>query len=962
MNFKTIIFSVFTLVAASASAAVMTSGYTVGSGLLSPNGETLFVDAAAAGGSDANDNDGYNDNFTVLIDGAGHWLVGDTVEITGFAVTVHNASANGTMTFDILQGVGGAGDTGAGGLVSLGSATASYGYSGSTETVYVNFDTPVSFVADTNSTKIGINISNSAQLRLKYKSTFPVTRYNKTTGNANQAMNVSVAGKVYPLNPINTVPEFKSDPFVRPAALMDAAYAGSLADAATDADGDLLSFFKVPSGFSGPGADWLSISTNGVLSGLPGTNEVGINSWVVEVTDNHGGTNEAIMKVYVRSEPVSGKPNILYILADDLGYADIGANGWAELEFTTPHIDSIFNAGVRCKAGLVSNSVCAPSRAGLMTGRSGSRFGFESNLPAAQWDAGSRIGLDPTQKTIPDVLKTAGYKTFGLGKWHIGGNTELFHPNLRGFDEWYGLLGGSRSYWQVTGYNKDDSIEHNGVWVQEPADMYITDFLTDQALDYIADQSTNNPAQPWFMYMSYTAPHAPMHAKASDLARVPLVSHFGTTADNEKRQIYGGMVVSLDDNVGRLLDQLELLGIAENTMVVFHSDNGGPPDQNWSRNNPLRGKKGELWEGGIRVPFAISWPGTIPAGQVADYDSPVSSLDLMPTFAAISGADQLQEIRTDGINLMPFLTNAVATTAPRKLYWRRGDTSKIAIRSGDYKYYYNRTTGAEYLFNHGSGSGEWDSGNKANSEPAKLAELQAEWAAYEATITDPHFNAGGPLLAVTTYDLDEAQTNTPYSMPLTYSTPGPSCTWSIVSDKPDWLSINPVTGELSGTPSVTNAYYNYIQLQVSDGSNTSTYNVPLRIPDSNNIGLEDWKAVHRISDLPDSADPDKDGVPNLVEYALGGNPVLIDQVEMPSLAVGTNSITYKHLRRSGQALNYEVMVADNLFTNWISAPVADIQPVDRGDGFEQVFQTLEIDPGVTTQKFVRLDISESTVE
>ncbi|VGO15466.1 Arylsulfatase [Pontiella desulfatans] len=941
-------------VTAAVSAAVMTSGYTVGSGLLNPNGETLFVDAAAAGGSDATDNDGYSDNFTVLIDGAGYWVVGDTVEITGFALTVHNASANGTFTFDVLQGAGGIGDTGAGGLASLGTATASYGYSGSTETVYVNFDIPVSFVADANSTKIGIHISNTGALKLKYNATFPVTRYNKTTGNANQAMNISVAGKVFPLNPINSVPEFKTNPFGRTAAVKDVPYSGTLAGVASDADGDELIFSKVPSGFSGPGSDWLTISTNGALSGLPGTNEVGKNTWTVQATDGNGGTNQATLHIQVNAEPPSVKPNILYILADDLGYADISANGWANLEFETPQIDRIFNGGVRAKAGFVSNSVCAPSRAGLMTGRSGSRFGFESNLPAAQWDEGSVIGLDPGQKTIPDVLQTAGYKTHGLGKWHIGGNTNLFHPNLRGFDEWYGFLGGSRSYWQVTEYNKDDSIEHNGVWVQEPADIYVTDFLTDQALDYISNQTTNHPAQPWFMYMSYNAPHAPMHAKAEDLARVPVVSHFSTESDNENRRIYGAMVVSMDDNIGRLLDQLDLLGIAENTVVVFHSDNGGPPDQNWSRNNPLRGKKGELWEGGIRVPFAISWPGTIPAGQIAEHDSPVSSLDLMPTFAAISGADQLQEIRTDGINLMPFLTNAVATTSPRKLYWRRGDTTKIAVRSGDYKYYFNRTTGDEYLFNHASGSGEYS--NKATGEPDRLAELQATWAAYESTLTDPHFNAGGPLLAIRTYDLEAAQTNTPYSMPLEYSTPGPACTWSILSGKPDWLEIDPVTGELSGTPSATNAYYNPIQLQIDDGANTSTYNVPLRISGSNNIGFEDWKAVHGIPG--DSTDMDGDGVPDIVEYALGGDPAHRGEIEMPSLAVNEGALTYAHLRRKGQSLTYDVKVADDLFSTWQPAPLWATETVDRGNGFEVVLQTLDIDPGVVSNQFIRLDVYE----
>lgn len=936
--------------AGEASAAMMTSGYSVGSGLLSPSGESLFVDAAAAGGDDASDGDGYNDLFTVLIDGAGHWELGDTVEITGFALTVHGATANGTMTFEVLQGSGGVGNTGAGNLASLGSASASYPYSGSTETVYVNFDTPVRFIADANSTKIGIHISNSNALRLKYKSTNPVTRYNRSTGNANSAMNVSVAGTVTPGAPVNHPPAFTIEPLGQAPAREGAAYHGSLTNAATDQNGDTLTYSKTA------GSEWLEISATGILSGTPASSDTGLNTWTIEVDDGNGETDSATLYIYVLETGETTKPNILYILADDLGYADVSANGWADLEFTTPQIDTIFNGGLRAKAGYVSNSVCAPSRAGLLTGRSGSRFGFEANVPPAQWEPGSRMGLDPSQRTIPDVLKVAGYKTFGLGKWHLGGNTSLFHPNIRGFDEWYGFLGGARSYWQISEYDIDSSIEHNGVWVQEPADMYATDFLTDQALAYISDQTVNHPDQPWFMYLSYNAPHHPMDAKPEDIARVPLTNHFGTASDNAYRQIYGGMVVSMDDNVGRVLDLLDALGIASNTMIVFHSDNGGPPDQNWARNNPLRGKKGELWEGGIRVPFAISWPGTIPAGQVADHDSPVSSLDLMPTFAAISGADQLQQIRTDGMNLMPFLTNAVSTTSPRKLFWRRGVTTKIAIRSGDYKYYRNRTTGDSYLFNHGSGSGEW--GNLADSEPAILAQLQAEWAEYEATLADPHWG-GDYLLAITTYDLDKAVTNQPYSMPLTYSTPaGETCTWSILAGKPDWLSIDPSTGELSGTPSATNEYYNYIQLEIDDGAgNTSTYNVPLLVQGSNNIGLEDWKAEHGLAGAPGDADSDADGIPDMVEYALGGNPSQPDEVELPKLEIGSQSLSYSHLRRKTPSINYDVMVTDDLTLTWSNAPVVGTSPVDRGDGFEELTLTLDIDPSVVTQKFMRLDVS-----
>ena len=534
------------------------------------------------------------------------------------------------------------------------------------------------------------------------------------------------------------------------------------------------------------------------------------------------------------------KPNILYILADDLGYADVGANGWSELEFKTPHIDSIFSGGVRFRAGYVSNSVCAPSRAGLLTGRSGSRFGFDSNIPHAYANKpGSTIGLDPKQKTIADMLKKVGYKTYAIGKWHLGDNDGLFHPNRRGFDEFYGLIGGSRSYFQLKKYDHGQSIEHNGTWVKEPEDIYVTDFLTDKALDFISDQAANHPDQPWFMYMSYTAPHAPMHAKPEDIARVPLAHHFKKASDNTQRQIYAAMVLNMDDNIGRLIDKLDELGIADDTLIVFHSDNGGPMvGKNWSINYPLTGGKGSLWEGGIRVPFAMRWTGTIPSGQVLDQDCPVSSLDMMPMFASISGADQVQDIVTDGVDLMPLLTKKITTLAPRKLFWRRDSKRMIAIRSGDWKYYHDRETGETYLFDLSSGSKEADSVNRAASKPDILARLQGEYADYEAALPDPAWSAWGdnlgPLLAVTTYTLDDAVRGRPYSMPLTCSnTPkGGPVTWSIVSGKPDWLSIDSAAGLLSGTPPMTAAGADTIQLQIATATDTSTYKVSLRVKDA----------------------------------------------------------------------------------------------------------------------------------
>jgi hypothetical protein len=334
----------------------------------------------------------------------------------------------------------------------------------------------------------------------------------------------------------------------------------------------------------------------------------------------------------------------------------------------------------------------------------------------------------------------------------------------------------------------------------------------------------------------------------------------------------------MDDNVGRLLNRLGALGIADRTLVVFHSDNGGPMQgSNWSRNNPLRGTKGSLWEGGLRVPFAIQWPGRIPAGQVVGYDTPISALDMMPTFAAVSGADQVQDIRTEGVNLMPLLRGRVASLPPRRLYWRRGTATQVAIRDGGWKYYRNRNTGEDFLFDHATDGSEW--WNEAPGNPAKVAELAAAYADYEATLPDPHWSGDGERLAITTYALNHAVANQAYAMPLSHAPAGRSVTWSM-TNAPGWLGINPVTGELSGTPSPADAKHNTVTLQIEDRSDTSTYTVPLTVvggydPDDTDAdGLPDAWETRQFRSIEVTSggaeeDQDGDGASDRAEYIEG---------------------------------------------------------------------------------------------
>lgn len=428
------------------------------------------------------------------------------------------------------------------------------------------------------------------------------------------------------------------------------------------------------------------------------------------------------------------RPNILLIVADDLGYGDLSIQGCKD--FSTPHIDNLFHQGIRFTQAYVSNTVCAPSRAGLITGRMGSNFGFEANLPAKAKQPGSTIGLDPKQKTMGDLLKQAGYQTYLVGKWHLGHNDQLFHPNKRGFDQFLGFTGGARDYWPLKKIDHGKSLQHNGIFIEEPHNFYITDYLTEQATEFIAKQTKEQPEQPFFMFLSYTAPHHPMHAKESDLARV---QHIPTTDHprGDWRRIYAAMMLNLDDNIGRLLRFLDKQQLTENTLIVFLSDNGGPLEKNGSNNGNLRGAKGSLWEGGMRVPYAMQWKGTIPAEQVSAQQ--VSSLDLLPTFMAISGADRNIHFETDGVDLTPIITNQVQQLNQRPFLWRRNYTDDLCLRRGAYKYVKTRGNNKEYLFDVEQDPSELR--NLARELPEILDSMRREFATWEATIPAPAFNS-----------------------------------------------------------------------------------------------------------------------------------------------------------------------------------------------------------------------------
>ncbi|PZX61338.1 arylsulfatase A-like enzyme [Algoriphagus ratkowskyi] len=360
--------------------------------------------------------------------------------------------------------------------------------------------------------------------------------------------------------------------------------------------------------------------------------------------------------------------NLVLIVADDLGYGDLGFTGSTQIK--TPKIDKLAASGVTFTQGYVSSAVCSPSRAGFITGINQVEFGHDNNL------GGVEPGFDPeynglplTQQTIADHLNKLGYVNGLIGKWHLGKEPQ-FHPLKRGFDEFWGYTGGGHDYFEAlpngTGYK--EPLESN---FKTPAPItYITDDVGNESVDFI----TRHKDEPFFLFAAFNAPHTPMQALEEDLALYQNIA-------DKKRRTYAAMVHRLDLNVGKIMQSLEDQGLKENTLVVFISDNGGPTDSNASNNAPYRGQKGILLEGGIHVPFVMNLPSLLPKGL--NYDEQVTSLDIVPTFLALAGDKETDMNMFTGLDLLPHLTGKTAPLANREMTWKF--TISRAIREGDWK-------------------------------------------------------------------------------------------------------------------------------------------------------------------------------------------------------------------------------------------------------------------------------------
>lgn len=424
------------------------------------------------------------------------------------------------------------------------------------------------------------------------------------------------------------------------------------------------------------------------------------------------------------------RPNIIVIMADDLGYADLGCYGCKDIP--TPHIDRLAKEGARFTSGYVTAPMCGPSRAGFLTGRNQSTFGYYGNV-SQPFDPAQGL---PKMETIASLLKKEGYATAGVGKWHMGTTNEQ-HPNQMGFDDWYGFLGGGLMYYPLNHpsykgrFNplnrpaKGRDLQHTMPLIhnREPVewDQYLTRELTDAGLGFLE----KNQEKPFFLFMSYNAPHLDLEAPEESIAKFPADSMTKIPGVKpEDRSIYGAMVYELDEAVGQLLEKVDALGLTENTLVWFLSDNGGM--KRTSDNRPLRGAKWDAFEGGLRVPMIVKWPGRIPSGMVLE--SAVTSLDLGSTSVAMAGGDPVKA-GLQGKDIRSYVT-AKSSDAPHEvLFWRTGNYAKPTgvIRSGDFKLIVEK--GKPQLYNLKVDLGEKK--NLAASQPERVQTLLTQWKAWD---------------------------------------------------------------------------------------------------------------------------------------------------------------------------------------------------------------------------------------
>jgi arylsulfatase A-like enzyme len=418
------------------------------------------------------------------------------------------------------------------------------------------------------------------------------------------------------------------------------------------------------------------------------------------------------------------RPNIIYIVCDDLGYADLGCYGGRAADFgpVSPHIDRLAAGGVKFTQGYANSPVCSPTRFALITMRYQYRLRGAMEEPINSRSKGSTtLGLPPEVPTLPSLLKKAGYHTALIGKWHLG-YPPSFGPRRSGYDEFFGIMAGGVDYFTHCSSSGEhdlyiDEDEHHEVG-------YLTDVLSQRAVDHVHQRAADAKAgKPFLLSLHYTAPHWPWETRddahvAPALAKNLFHLHGGDV------QTYRRMIHHMDEGIGRLMAALREHGLEENTLVVFTSDNGG---ERFSDNWPLVGGKMDLTEGGIRVPWIAHWPAAIPAGTVSTQHC--MTMDWSATLLEAGGGQADPDWPLDGVSLLKVLREP-AQPFERALYWRMNHRGQRALREGDWKYL--QVDGHEYLFN--IAKDERERANLAAREPERLERMRAQWLAWDASV------------------------------------------------------------------------------------------------------------------------------------------------------------------------------------------------------------------------------------